>query len=141
MTEEYRQLKRFFEESIAFDKHLGIVIDEMEKGFAKLSLPFRPEFMGDPFRPALHGGVTSTLVDVAAGVAALSTVPLGSKCSTVDMRVDFLRPGKPTDLVALAKVVRMGSRVAVCNVQVYQDDEQIAEGRAVYSMSVRKPSS
>lgn len=141
MTEEFRMMKRFFEENIAFDKHLGIIIDEIEKGFAKLSLPFRPEFLGDPFRPALHGGVTSTLIDVAAGVAALSTVPLGSKCSTVDMRVDFLRPGKPRDLLALAKVVRVGSRVAVCNVQVYQEDEQIAEGRAVYSMAVRKPSS
>lgn len=137
-AEWFDQIRDFFEEKIAFDKHLGIRLEEIECGRALLRLPFRPEFVGDPFRPALHGGIIATMVDVAAGVASLSTLPYGSLCSTVDMRVDYLLPGQPQDLLAEAVVVRSGNRVAVVNVDIRQDEAHIASGRAVYNL---KPAS
>ncbi|MBT9585937.1 PaaI family thioesterase [bacterium] len=131
-------IKEFFEQLIAFDRHLGIEVVEIKRGWSRMRLPYRPEFLGDPFRPALHGGVISTMVDVAAGAAALSTLPSGSKCSTVDMRVDYLLPGLPCDLWAEGTVLRTGASVAVINVEITQRPEQeslrIATGRAVYSL-------
>jgi acyl-coenzyme A thioesterase PaaI-like protein len=56
--------------------------------------------------------------------------------STVDMRVDYLRPGPDSDIVAESRVVRMGNRVSVVNTIVYPEgrkDEILAEGRAVYN--------
>jgi uncharacterized protein (TIGR00369 family) len=135
-------IKQFFEQQIAFDRYLGLKVEEVQPGQARLRLPYRPEFLGDPFRPALHGGVISTLVDVAAGVAATSTLPFGSKCSTVDLRVDYLLPGRPADLWAEAVILRGGRSVAVVNVEVTQQHDsellKIATGRAVYSL---KPAS
>ena len=128
-------VKEFFEERIAFDKHLGLRIEDIRPGWVQVRLPFRPEFLGDPFRRALHGGVISTVVDAAAGAAALSTLPFGSRCSTVDMRVDYLLPAQPEDLVAEATVLRSGNQVAVINVEVFQGENQrIATGRTVYSL-------
>lgn len=135
----FTTLKKFFEENIAFDRYLGIRVDDLRPGWARMHLPYRPELLGDPIRPALHGGVLSTMVDVAAGAAALTTLPFGSKCSTVDLRVDYLLPGKPLDLWAEGTVLRSGNRVAVINVEVTQQtaDQQtlrIATGRAVYNL-------
>jgi len=128
-------VKEFFEDHIAFDKHLGLLIEEVRPGWVRVRLPFKPEFLGDPFRKALHGGVISTVVDATAGAAALSTLPYGSRCSTVDMRVDYLLPAQPQELLAEGRVLRSGNQVAVINVDVIQGENQrIATGRAVYSL-------
>lgn len=133
-------VKEFFEEHIAFDKHLGLLVEEIRPGWVRVRLPFKPEFLGDPFRKALHGGVISTVVDATAGAAALSTLPYGSRCSTVDMRVDYLLPARPQELIAEGTVLRSGNQVAVINVEVFQGENQrIATGRAVYSLKAASP--
>ncbi len=130
-----RTIVDFFERDIAFDAFLGLKVQDISEGRGLLHLPYRPDYLGDPFRPALHGGIIAVLVDTAAGVAALSSLPPGSKCSTVDMRVDYLLPGLADDLWAEARVVRSGNRVAVINVDVFQREQrQVATGRAVYSL-------
>lgn len=142
MTDEkwMATVKEFFEEHIAFDKHLGLLIVDLKPGWVSVRLPFRPEFLGDPFRKALHGGVISTVVDATAGAAALSTLPYGSRCSTVDMRVDYLLPAQPEELRAEGTVLRTGNQVAVINVEVFQGENQrIATGRAVYSLKAAAP--
>lgn len=132
-------VKNFFEEQVAFDRYLGLQVDELRPGWVRVRLPYKPEFLGDPFRKALHGGVISTVIDATAGAAALSTLPYGSRCSTVDMRVDYLLPAQPEELVAEATVLRSGNKVAVINVEVYQGQQQrIATGRAVYNLKPAK---
>lgn len=133
-------IKEFFEEHIAFDKHLGLIVEDLRPGWVRVRLPFKPEFVGDPFRKALHGGVISTVVDATAGAAALTTLPYGSRCSTVDMRVDYLLPARPQELMAEGSVLRSGNQVAVINVEVFQGENQrIATGRAVYSLKAATP--
>ena len=136
--DKFAFIKKFFEQDIAFDRHLGLVVDEVSEGRAVCHLPYRPELLGDPFRPALHGGVTSMLVDVAAGIAAISTLPFGSRCSTVDLRVDYLRPAGPHDLWAHAEVLRTGTQVAVVEVSIRQYSSEpfseVARGRAAYAL-------
>src|SRR3954469_9675135 len=62
-------LARFMRESIPFNAVLGVRVITLEKGWARLEVPFRPELIGDPMRPALHGGVLSALADTAGGAA------------------------------------------------------------------------
>lgn len=132
--EWYAAIRSFFEERIAFDRYLGMRVLDVRRGEVEFVLPYREEFLGDPFRPALHGGVVATLIDAAAGAAALSTLPFGSLCSTLDMRVDYLLPGRPEELRAQARVIRSGNSVAVVNVEVMQATDLIATGRAVFSL-------
>lgn len=130
-------IKMFTEEKILFNRSMGLKVKHLELGQAVLRLPFREDFVGDPFRPALHGGVTSFLIDIAAGMAVLTRLKPEDRCSTLDLRVDYLRPAQLKDLIARATVSRAGSRVMVTQVVVYhKDDEEnlVAEGKAVFSV-------
>lgn len=123
------------EEHVPFNRLLGIRGESIEHGRAVLVLPVRPEFVGDPRRPALHGGVLSSLIDTAGGVAAWSALPPGESVSTVDLRVDFLEPaGLSSPLRAHAVLVRKGNRVCHVRVRITQDETLVAEGTGVYNI-------
>ncbi|MBI2899336.1 MAG: PaaI family thioesterase [Planctomycetes bacterium] len=129
-------IARFMEEHVAFCRFLGMRLTDGGPGWVEMRLPFRPEFMGDPLRPALHGGLVTTLIDTAGGAAAMTEMETSDRISTIDIRVDYLRPGEPKDLVVRATVLRQGNRVAVVGATAHQGDatKPIADGRAVYSL-------
>jgi uncharacterized protein (TIGR00369 family) len=129
---------QIMEELSPFNRHLGIRGEWIEKGRAVLLLPVRPEFVGDPRRPALHGGVISSLIDAAGGAAAWSALAEGESVSTVDLLVDYLEPGRAHGtLRAEAELTRKGNRVCHVRVGVTQDGVRVAEGRAVYNIHRR----
>ena len=73
----------------------------------------------------------------AGGAAVWTLVTLYQRVSTIDMRVDYLAPGRLEPLVAEARVQRKGSQVAVVNIRVYHPAtpaETVADGKAVYSI-------
>jgi len=127
-------IKRLVETSIPFNSYLGLRCEEVRPGFAKLLIPFRHELVGDPMRPAIHGGVISALADTSCGAAVFTRLRPGDRCSTVDLRIDYLRPGlTEQDLRCEAEILRIGRAVAVISARVYQDSgENIAVARAAF---------
>jgi uncharacterized protein (TIGR00369 family) len=139
--EDIRRIADFFEREVAFNRWLGLRVESIGEGRCVCRVPFRPELVGDPFRPALHGGVTSALADTAGGLAVYGAVGrIEARVSTVDLRVDYYAPARMEDLIAEAEVVRVGNRVGVSRVLVHHGDRDalIAEGKGVYN--VHKPS-
>jgi uncharacterized protein (TIGR00369 family) len=133
------QLLAIMEEHVPFNRYLGLRGESIGEGRAVLVLPVRPEFVGDPRRPALHGGVLSSLIDTAGGVAAWSALAPGETVSTVDLRVDYLEPaGLGAPLRAAAELVRKGNRVCHVRVAVTQGEALVAEGRAVFNIHRRR---
>ena len=123
------------EQQVPFNRLLGIRGESAEKGKGVLVLPVRPDFVGDPRRPALHGGVISSLIDTAGGVAAWTALEEGESVSTVDLTVDYLEPARlGGELRASAELLRKGNRVCHVRVRVTQDDTLVAEGRGVYNI-------
>jgi uncharacterized protein (TIGR00369 family) len=135
-------LRELMEGWIPFNKFLGMKVVEIRKSFARIELPFREEFIGDPMRRALHGGVLSTLADTAGGLAVWSELPDDrGRVSTIDLRVDYLRPGKPELIAAEAQIVRMGNRVGVADVRLFHPSapsETVATGKGVYNIFLAK---
>ena len=139
-----RLLIDWFEQGIPFNTHLGLRVDTLVRGVAVLRLPFREELIGDRGRPALHGGVTSMLADTAGGAACFSMLDRDEdRVSTVDLRVDYLRPGAAADVVCRAEVVRMGNRVSATTMSLYSgglpgqgalDDRPFATAHGVYNI-------
>lgn len=132
----YRQLKTFFEQQVRFNRRMGLVVEELAPGLARLRFPFQEDFMGDPLRQALHGGVVATIIDLAGGMAVFTRLSPGDACSTIDLRVDYYLPAESLDLVAEARLARLGNRVAVSNIEVIQPGRSglIAEGRGAYAI-------
>ncbi len=131
-------VKRFMEVEIPFNKFLGVCAGRIERDFVQLILPFRPEFLGNYHKGALHGGVLSTLADTAGGAAVFAAADLGDVVSTIDLRIDYLRPAGALDTIAEARVVRMGGRVGVARIQIWQGEAEgrqlVAESTGVYNV-------
>jgi uncharacterized protein (TIGR00369 family) len=123
------------EEQIPFNRLLGIRGESISPGRASLVLPVRADMVGDPRRPALHGGVVSALLDTAGGLAAWSALQPGESVSTVDLTVDYLEPaGLQAELRAEAELLRKGNRVCHVRMRVTQGGTAVAEGRGVYNI-------
>jgi len=128
-------LLKIMEEQVPFNRLLGIKGESAEPGRAVLVLPVRPDFVGDPRRPALHGGVLTTVIDTAGGMAAWSALAPGETVSTVDLRVDYLEPaGLAGPLRAEAVLVRKGNRVCHVRIRLTQDEKLVAEGTGGYNI-------
>ena len=69
-----------------------------------------------------HGAVLFALVDTAMGGAAMSVVPTGRWCASIDVQLRFLRPAADGELVADASVVQAGRRIVQLTAEVRQAD-------------------
>ena len=145
------QIGRTFEQMIPFNRVLGLKIDSLDPTAPRLRFEMRPELVGNPVRQILHGGVISATLDVVGGlaIALASLTRTAEKTSerksedtparhfpnigTIDLRIDYLRPGRGKFFVATGRVVRLGGRVAVAHTDLVNDSgEQIATGSAAY---------
>jgi uncharacterized protein (TIGR00369 family) len=137
--ESARQALEAMEAFSPFNQLLGIKGEHAEPGRVVMLLPVREDFIGDPRRPALHGGVISSLIDTAGGGAAWTALEKGEAVSTVDLRVDFLEPANlSAPLRAEAELLRKGNRVCHVRVAVTQGSRLVADGRGVYNIHKRK---
>jgi uncharacterized protein (TIGR00369 family) len=141
---DHGALRQVMEEFIPFNKYVGVRVVEIDRGRVRLEVPFRHELIGDPVRQAIHGGVISMLADTAGGTAVWSAVDEPrARVSTIDIRVDYLRPGQKETLVAEANVVRLGRRVSVTDVRMFHPSaptESIATAKAVYNIVIPRSS-
>jgi uncharacterized protein (TIGR00369 family) len=130
-------LRTLFDQVIPFNRFLGVRVVSIGDGRATLELPFRPELLGNPVARTLHGGVISSLLDNTGGLAVWSQIGLDDLVSTVDLRVDYLRPGAPEPLVGDGQVVRLGNRVGVAQLRAFhpgREAEPVAIGIGVYNI-------
>ena len=131
------EVREFMGKQIPFNRVLGIEVTKLAEGFCRMEIPYRPELIGDPFRPALHGGVLSSLIDACGGAAVFTVVVPPDKVSTIDLRVDYLRPGALERLVCDASVTRLGNRVASVDMKVFHpgaESKLVATGKGVYNV-------
>jgi len=134
-------MRKVMEQHIAFNKVLGLKVESFDAAAPKLRFDMRPELVGNPARQILHGGVISATLDVAGGFAIMLSLAADMtgiptsfpNMGTIDLRVDYLRPGRGKHFVATARIVRKGKRIAVTHMELHNDaGELIATGGAAY---------
>ena len=138
-----------FEHKITFNEFLGFKVQKLDKDEILIRFNMRPELVGHYLYGRLHGGVISSVLDVAGGLAVMMAIEAYHQdesvmqvidrfkhLGTVDLRVDYLRQGVGEHFTASAKVVRLGRRIASTHMElVNQDDKLIATGSATYIVS------
>lgn len=139
--EQFEGMRRIFEQEIPFNRLIGMRILDAAGGRARLRFDFREELVGNFNMGVLHGGVISAALDVIGAVAVISSFGEGEPLhgmGTVDLRVDYLRPGSGKHFVASGEVMRPGRLLASCRMELHNDaDRLIAAGTAVYRVSSR----
>ena len=143
------QLKNLFEEQIVFNKLLGLKLKGVTATHSHVSLAMRPDLVGNFSEGRLHGGVISAALDTVGGIAVTAALCARyasesfeqhaarfSKLGTIDLRVDYLRPGIGDRFELRAEVMRLGSRVASTRMEFCgEDGTLLSAGAAAYIVS------
>jgi uncharacterized protein (TIGR00369 family) len=94
-------------------RYLGMKVVETGPGLAVIMLPYRSELVGDPVRKVVFGGVITTLLDHASGLAVACALDVFRSIATVDLRVDYVRAAEPgLDLYARVECYKVTRNVA-----------------------------
>jgi uncharacterized protein (TIGR00369 family) len=142
-------LRDIFEEKIVFNKLLGLKITSIAADRVIARIDMRPELVGHYSHNRVHGGAISAGLDAVGGLAVMAAigarhmdeVPLQrlqrfAKLGTIDLRVDYLRPGIGDYFELRAEVMRLGSRVASTRMEFLgADGKLLSTGAAAYIVS------
>jgi uncharacterized protein (TIGR00369 family) len=104
----------------AFMAHLGACLELVAPGICDIAANYDPRLTQQ--HGYFHGGVMASLADSAAGYAAYSLFPASASVLTVEYKLNMLRPGRGTSVVARARVVKSGRTLTVVQADVYARD-------------------
>ena len=100
-----------------FPKMVGIEIDDIEPGRAKLSLDVTEKHR--QLQGIMHGGAIATLIDTAVAFAIVGASEPGAKFTTIEMKVNYLSPIIEGRVIADARLIRDGKRIVVAECEVF----------------------
>lgn len=117
---------------------MGARVRRVEHRRTALELDWREDLVGDPWSGVLHGGVVTTLLDSASGMAALSSAGAVMQIATLDLRIDYLRPATPRqDLLARADCYRVTRSILFVRGLAYHTapDDPVAHATATFMIN------
>jgi uncharacterized protein (TIGR00369 family) len=115
-------------EAVPYARFLGVQL-ELKGDELTAVLPYKDALIGNPMLPALHGGVVAALMELTAIAQLMRTrQPTPTTAiqvpKTIDVSIDYLRSGRPSDTYARAQVTKLGRRIANVRVEAWQDGRQ-----------------
>lgn len=132
----------------SFVDFLELSIESPDLNTGYVTFDMREPLMGNPIFRTLQGGIIATVLDIVGGHVAFLTVfkrvkgaPFEkqikhvSKVATIDLRVDYLQPGKGERFTAKGWILRAGNKVAVIRMELHNEMQVlIAVGTGTYSV-------
>ena len=149
-TEEQARLDaalvELFERRITFNQTLGLQVLSVRPGDVRGRILMRPELVGHYAYGRLHGGVIAATLDAMGGLAlmvgiaerhphdnTMQVMHRFAKMGTIDLRIDYLRPGLGQHFIATAEVTRLGGRIGSTQMRLVNDEGTLlATGAAAY---------
>jgi uncharacterized protein (TIGR00369 family) len=142
-------LTKIFEETIVFNQVLGLKVTSVKADRVTGRIDMRHELIGHYAFNRIHGGVISAGLDAMGGLAVMAAIGARhmdeapeqrlhrfSKLGTIDLRIDYLRPGISTHFELRAEVLRLGSRVATTRMEFLgADGKLLSTGAGAYIVS------
>ena len=119
------------------------VVDGQLQGY----VPMDPHLIGNVRFQILHGGVTATILDSIGGAAAMAemykrstqdtfeeTCKKVSRLVTLDLRIDYIAPGRGEYFIATAEVLRLGKKSCLVRMNMH-NDQNVLVATAIASYS------
>ncbi len=113
---------------------MGLVVESLVAGRVALRAPYR----SDSLRPGgtLSGPTMMALADAALYLMVLSEVGLQPLAVTTNLNINFLRKPAPSDLIAVARPLKVGRRLVVGEVTLSSASDEVVVAHATGTYSV-----
>ncbi len=124
-----------FVKRIRFAEHLGVRIDSLEKGVARLSLEVKPEFTTS--WGTVHGGAVLSLLDITLSMSARTLFDPPRSIMTIGLSTQFIGTAAGV-LRAEGRVLRAGKSTIFCEGEA-RDDGGGLVAKAIGTFRAREP--
>ena len=112
---------------------LGMELLEIKKGWAMVRLPIEDKLTNAI--GLVHGGAIFSAADSAVGMALVGMTNRDENISTLEMKINYMKPVNGSEIIAEAKIIHRGSQTAIGDVEVRDDDRNlISKGLATYAI-------
>lgn len=103
---------------VPIGEHLGFHLREVERG--KVVIAGNPDARSFNLLSSVHGGWTAAILDTAMALSCLSTLGPDQSFTTLDIRINFLRPvnAGTGEVLATGTVIQAGRKVAYCEAKL-----------------------
>lgn len=132
--------------NIPFNQLLGLKLDELSTDHVIMSFNMKNELVGNFMYGILHGGVISSVLDMAGGMVVMASAihkhpnstmadlaEIMGKCSTIDLHINYLTPGKGDRFIAKASIIKRGNLISFTKMELLNQQEMlIATGNGTY---------
>jgi uncharacterized protein (TIGR00369 family) len=115
---------------------IGFDLVSLEPGIARFELQ-TDERHANPMG-TLHGGILCDLADAAMGMAYASLLRPGESFTTLELKINFLKPVWKTKLTAVGHVVKGGRTVGLVECDVFDDEESLVARASSTQMTLRQ---
>ena len=95
---------------------------DIAEGGTLWTLSPTPDLIGNPVVRALHGGAVAGFLELACGAVLARELDHQSIPRLISMNVQFLASMRLAPVIARPQVRRIGRRVAVAQIEAWQDD-------------------
>jgi acyl-CoA thioesterase len=132
-TERYLERARKVAASSPYYRLLGLEVTEIKEGESTIQMLFKQE-LTHPYG-LVHGGAIASLADSAVALALGSLVEQKDRITTIEFKINFFVPVSKGELKAHAKIIHKGSKTAVGDVEVTNEEGKlVAKVIATYSI-------
>lgn len=133
------ELERFLYSHFPDTEHRDFTVERVDDMYAKVRLKYDAKHL----RPGgtISGPALMTLADTAMYMALLGMIGPVALAVTTNLNINFLRKPEQRDVIAEARLLKLGKRLAVGVVTMYSegDAEPVAHATVTYSVPRKKP--
>jgi uncharacterized protein (TIGR00369 family) len=147
---QYLEIARSIFDGVPFLRLIGVTVQRAGPDEVLASFGSRPDLIGNPHSRILHGGVISSVMDSVGGLVAIMkflqsvedeapdvrerAMARMTRLATIDMRSDYLSPGRGDRFFCEGTILRLGRHVIVSRMSFRNDDDAlIAVGTGTYN--------
>jgi len=114
---------------------IGFVLTAVEPGRAVIAFESGPQHWNP--MGTLHGGVLCDIADAAMGVAYAATLDGDETFTTLELKINFLKPVRSGRLVATGRLVKGGDTVGLVECDVVDEDGRLVARASSTCMTLR----
>lgn len=127
-----KSLKEVIKGTSPFAEMLGVLVEGFGDGAGRCALEIREEMLN--LHQSVHGGVIYSLADIGMGVAIHSLLGRQESCSTIEIKINYLKPACGRSLVCQARVLQKGKSIAFGEADIFDGDTLIARGTGTFAV-------